>query len=135
MRTRLFTTVACTMVLAGTGAGTAFASDTSSQPTTAPSTAASPSQVPIPAASSAPSAAPTTMPSARPSAGAVPTTPPAPSRGGNQVGAVPSGAPNTGVPSDTSHGPGQAEAAGAGLALLLGGAGGVMLRRRNKARG
>jgi hypothetical protein len=139
MRTRsLLTTVASTMLLAGAGAGTAFADGTSSQPSAAPTT---PSASASSAPASAPSAAPTTAarpapPAAVPSASAAPSTAPASSRGGaDQVGAVPSGAPNTGVPTNTSSGYGAVEAAGAGLVLLLGGSGGVMLRRRTKGQG
>ncbi|MEY9889890.1 hypothetical protein ABIA31_003547 [Catenulispora sp. MAP5-51] len=134
MRTRsLLTTVASTMLLAGAGAGTAFADGTSSQPSAAPTT---PSASASSAPASAPSAAPTTAARPVPSASAAPSTAPASSRGGSdQVGAVPSGAPNTGVPTNTSNGYGAVEAVGAGLVLLLGGSGGVMLRRRTKGQG
>jgi hypothetical protein len=54
----------------------------------------------------------------------------------SQITAVPSGAPNTGVPSGGSDGHGEAAAVGASLVALVGGSGTLALRRRKlKGRG
>ncbi|MEY9862894.1 hypothetical protein ABH935_008542 [Catenulispora sp. GAS73] len=132
MRTRsLFTVLAFATVLAGAGAESAFADGGSGQPsasastppTTAPSTrAAAPTAVP--------SYPPTTDRSAEPSAAPSTTSPQ-----GGQIRAVPSGAPNTGVPTASSNGHGAEAAIGGSLAVLLGGTGTVVARRRLKGRG
>ena len=136
MRTRsLLTTRACAAVMTGVGAGTAFADTTSAPTSTAPTTEA-PSAVPSTPTTTAPGD-PTAVPSpsARPTSAPGVMPPPVPTTDSrNQVRGVPSGAPNTGVPSVKSSGHGEAEALGASL-VLLGGSGTLVLRRRLKGRG
>lgn len=140
MRTRsLFTTLACTAVLAGVGAGTAFAADDSapSQPSVTPTTTA-PRAVPTPVPTSVAASTPASpVPSATEARSGTPTAlaPPPSLPGSRQIGAVPSGAPNTGVPTTASDGHGEAVAVGASLAVLLGGSGTLVMRRRLKGRG
>jgi hypothetical protein len=126
MRTRsLFTALACTAVLAGASAESAFA-DSTATPTAAPSSAPTTDSRPATAAPSA-VATPTTA------GGAQTPAPPRLTPPKQQITAVPWGAPNTGVPSGTSDGNGEAEAAAAALVALLGGAG-VVARRKLKGR-
>jgi len=133
MRTRsLFTVLAFATVLAGAGAESAFADGGSGQPSASasapPTTAPSgPSAAP---SAGATSTAPTTDRSAEPSAAPSTTSPQ-----GGQIRAVPSGAPNTGVPAASSNGHGEAAAIGGSLAVLLASSGTVVARRRLKGRG
>ena len=131
MRTRsLFTVLAFATVLAGAGAESAFADGGSGQPSASAST-------PPTTAPSGPSSAPTAVPSAPPTVdrSAAPSAAPTTSPQGGQIRAVPSGAPNTGVPTTSSNGHREAAAVGGSLAVLLAGSGTVVARRRLKGRG
>ena len=132
MRKRsLLTVLAFATVFAGAGAETAFADGGSGQPTA--SASAPPTTAP-----SGPSAAPSVGVTSTAPAGdrtATPTAAPSTSPQGGQIRAVPSGAPNTGVPASSSNGYGEAAAIGASLAVLVGGSGTVLFRRRLKGRG
>ncbi|WP_344654806.1 sortase-dependent protein [Catenulispora subtropica] len=139
MRTRrLLTTLACSVVLAGAGAETAFADSTpTTQPTTTSPTTAPP---PPPSAPTSSSTAPSAVPSpvaSRPTTPSAPgAMPPPPSlAGGRQIPAVPSGAPNTGVPTVRSDHQNETAVVGGSLVLLVGGTGTLVLRRRRKAQG
>ncbi|MDX6346743.1 MAG: hypothetical protein QOF84_1533, partial [Streptomyces sp.] len=105
------------------GAGPALADGSSPSPTTAP-------------ASASPSAAPSATSTSQPSRSSRPTPAPTATRPGRQVGSVPEGAPDTGVPL-TAGGSNGAVVAGelAAGAAVLGWAGVVVMRRRSKVRG
>lgn len=138
MRTRsLFTVLAFATVLAGAGAETAFADGGSGQPTAAPSTPSTSTATPVPSRdASGPSAAPSSATATAPATdrSAVPSPAPTTDARGNQITAVPSGAPNTGVPAPSNN-HGETAAIGASLAALAGGSGAVAFRRKLKGRG
>jgi hypothetical protein len=120
------TAAACVAVLASTVP--AFAHGESASPTTRPSATSEPSARPSAPASTEPSAVPTRKPSRT----ATPAPTAVPSEGRGQVGAVPSGAPNTGVTtgSNGSGSDGMLISGGAAGALAVGGAAVFLVRRR-----
>ena len=118
---------------------TPFAAGSSGNPSgtvVSPISASSPSP-------SAPTQAPSTSATPTPASGgsggggAVPTSTPsaAPASGGSQVGVVPSGAPDTGVPTVNSGSDTGLIAGACAIGAAILGAGGFMLRRRSQARG
>ncbi|MET7675464.1 sortase-dependent protein [Streptomyces seoulensis] len=115
--------VACVAVLAS--AVPAFAGGADSSPTPRPATEA-PSARP-----SAPgSAEPSAVPSRVPGRAATPVPSVAPGEGRRQVGVVPSGAPDTGVATDSGNSDGMLIGGSSAGALAVGGAAVFLVRRR-----
>ncbi|MFH8975065.1 sortase-dependent protein [Streptomyces sp. NPDC017890] len=120
--------LACTVVLAGTAP--AFADDPSPVPSAPPAAGA-------PSPGTEPSEVPTPVPSvSSPAPAAEPSRAPAPAPAEGQVSTVPEGAPDTGVAAPETSGTDEGlVGAGAGAALVAGGAVLFVVRRRRAATG